>query len=74
MCLAEAAVITAAFLVAQRGWSKERARLLDRIMARDYAEYRSYTQTPVAPKRLSEAERNAIAESARLADAAHGIV
>lgn len=54
-CLTQAAAFVAAFFFAQREhacqraeWSAERARLLDRLMARDWREYVALTNTAPA--------------------------
>lgn len=73
-CLVEAAGVTAAFFFASILWTRERSRLLDRIMARDYAQYRAYEPTPAEPEKpKTEQERKEEAEAARLIVEAHGI-
>lgn len=65
----------AAFFFADRTARKDRASLLDRLMARDLTEFKAFEPRPeqTAPKPTSE-ERRRMEEEARLADEAHGLV
>lgn len=56
VCLTEALAFAGAFFFAQRdrahertGWAKEKERLLDRVMAKDLSEYKTYGERPPAP-------------------------
>lgn len=58
----------------RREWKAERSQLLDRLMARDLPEFKSYERVPEAPKPQTDAERVAEAERDRIAEEAHGLV
>lgn len=56
VCLAEAVAFATAFFFAQRDRQRERAaadareqKLLDRVMARDLAEFKAYEPRPASP-------------------------
>lgn len=58
----------------RRDWKAERSQLLDRLMARDLPEFKSYERVPEPAKPLTESERLAEAERDRIAEEAHGLV
>lgn len=65
----------AAFLVADRSAKRERTSLLDRVMARDYSEFKAYEPRPEAPAPvLTQAERKQQEEESRVAELANGLV
>ena len=63
-----------AFFMADRSAKAERKQLLDRVMARDYTEYRAHERAPEPTRQPTRAEREALEDAERLAEAAHGLV
>lgn len=67
-----ATIIILAILLLAQGWmnSKDRRDLLDRIMCRDYEEYKRFKKTPAAhrayPATMSDAEMKAAADAEQM--------
>ena len=65
----------AAFVFAERAAKRERAALLDRVMSRDYSEYKAHEPRPVTPEPTqTEEERKDLVSFERALDEAHGLV